>query len=136
MTIPVFNVQIPLLGSLANVLGIFFGAIVSGIVGAIALNLIDNAISNKQKQMNQELQNDKKNEIIKTQSGLIAVSSSVLAKEKEKLDASIKDRHALASEEMNKSIEIINQNAKDIKSDSENDNTNVIDKLNKLLDNM
>ena len=130
MTIPVFNVQIPLLGSLANVLGIFFGAIVSGIVGAIALNLIDNAISNKQKQMNQELQNDKKNEII------IAVSSSVLAKEKEKLDASIKDRHALASEEMNKSIEIINQNAKDIKSDSENDNTNVIDKLNKLLDNM
>lgn len=136
MTIPVFNVQIPLLGSLANILGIFFGAVVSGIVGAIALNLIDKAISNKQKQMNQELQTDKKNEIIKTQSGLIAVSSSVLAKEKEELDVSIKDRHASASDEMNKSIEKINQNAKNVKSKSENDNTNVIDKLNKLLDNL
>ena len=136
MTIPVFNVQIPLLGSLANILGIFFGAIVSGIVGAIALNLIDKAISNKQKQMNQELQIDKKNEIIKTQSGLIAVSSSALAKEKEEFDVSIKDRHASASNEMNKSIEKINQNAKNVKSKSENDNANVIDKLNKLLDNL
>ncbi len=136
MTIPVFNVQIPLLGSLANILGIFFGAIVSGIVGAIALNLIDKAISNKQKQMNRELQIDKKNEIIKTQSGLIAVSSSALAKEKEELDVSIKDRHTSASDEMNKSIEKINQNAKNVKSKSENDNANVIDKLNKLLDNL
>lgn len=136
MTIPVFNVQIPLLGSLANILGIFFGAVVSGIVGAIALNLIDKAISNKQKQMNQELQTDKKNEIIKTQSDLIAVSSSALAKEKEELDVSIKDRHTSASDEMNKSIEKINQNAKNVKSKSENDNTNVIDKLNKLLDNL
>ena len=136
MTIPVFNVQIPLLGSLANILGIFFGAIVSGIVGAIALNLIDKAISNKQKQLNQELQTDKKNEIIKTQSGLIAVSSSVLAKEKEELDVSIKDRHAFVSDEMNKSIKKINQNAKNVKSKSENDNANVIDKLNKLLDNL
>ncbi len=49
MHIPVFNIQIPLLGSLANILGIFLGAVVAGIVGAIALNLIDKAIAKKQK---------------------------------------------------------------------------------------
>lgn len=49
MTIPAFNIQIPLLGSLANILGIFFGAVVAGIIGAIALNLMDRAIAKKEK---------------------------------------------------------------------------------------
>ena len=43
------GIEIPLLGSLANILGIFFGAVVSGIIGAIALNIIDRAISKRQK---------------------------------------------------------------------------------------
>lgn len=37
MTIPIFAVEIPLLGSLANILGIFLGAVVAGIIGAIAI---------------------------------------------------------------------------------------------------
>lgn len=49
MSIPVFNIQIPLLGKLANILGIFFGAVVAGIIGAIALNLMDRAIAKKEK---------------------------------------------------------------------------------------
>lgn len=49
LAIPVFNIQIPLLGSLANILGIFFGAVIAGIIGAIALNLIDHAIAKKEK---------------------------------------------------------------------------------------
>lgn len=49
MSIPVFNIQIPLLGSLANILGIFFGGVVAGIIGAIALNLMDRAIAKKEK---------------------------------------------------------------------------------------
>ncbi len=49
MHIPIFNIPIPLLGSLANILGIFLGAVIAGIVGAIALNLIDKAIAKKTK---------------------------------------------------------------------------------------
>lgn len=49
MTIPVFNIQIPLLGSLSNIIGIFLGAVIAGVIGAIALNLIDKAIAKKQK---------------------------------------------------------------------------------------
>ncbi len=45
---PVFNIQIPLLGSLANVLGIFLGAVVAGIIGAIVINLIEKTIAKKQ----------------------------------------------------------------------------------------
>lgn len=49
MKIPIFNIQIPFLGSLANILGIFFGAVVAGIIGAILLNLMDRAIAKKEK---------------------------------------------------------------------------------------
>ena len=52
LTIPAFAIQIPLLGSLASLLGIFFGAIVSGIVGALAINLINRLVSRKLKEMN------------------------------------------------------------------------------------
>lgn len=48
MTIPVFNIQIPVLGSLANILGIFFGAVIAGIIGAIALNFINKLIAKKE----------------------------------------------------------------------------------------
>lgn len=47
--IPVFAVEIPLLGSLANILGIFLGAVVAGIIGAIVINLIDKSIAQTQK---------------------------------------------------------------------------------------
>ena len=67
MTIPAFAFQIPLLGSLANILGIFFGAIVSGIIGAIALNLIDRLLAKKVKSENQLRQIKKGNEILKKQ---------------------------------------------------------------------
>lgn len=44
MTIPFLAVEIPLLGSLANLIGLFTGGITAGIIGAIAINLIDKAV--------------------------------------------------------------------------------------------
>lgn len=49
MTIPILVVEIPLIGSLASLLGIFFGAVGSGIIGALLLNFIDKKIASKQK---------------------------------------------------------------------------------------
>ena len=40
-------IQIPLLGSLANIIGIFMGAIISGIIGAVAIYFIQKAIEKK-----------------------------------------------------------------------------------------
>ena len=45
MAIPVFAFEIPILGSLASLLGIFMGGLVAGIIGAIAMNLIDKAVA-------------------------------------------------------------------------------------------
>lgn len=47
-TIPFFALEIPLLGSMASVFGIFLGALISGIVGALALRIIDNAAAKYQ----------------------------------------------------------------------------------------
>ena len=70
LSISVFAIEIPLLGSLANVCGIFFGAIVSGIIGALLMNLIDSIIEEKiQKQIVVQLA-EKENVKIKTQTVL------------------------------------------------------------------
>ena len=44
-----FAFEIPLIGSLANILGVFLGAVVAGIVGAIAINMIEKAIEKQKK---------------------------------------------------------------------------------------
>ena len=48
MTIPFFALEIPLLGSMASIFGIFLGALISGIVGALALRIIDNTAAKYQ----------------------------------------------------------------------------------------
>lgn len=52
MAIPGFAFEIPLLGSLANIIGMFLGALVSGLIGALALNVIDRFISRRLKEEN------------------------------------------------------------------------------------
>ena len=45
--IPFLAIEIPLLGSLANVIGIFMGASISGIIGAITIDLIQKSVEKK-----------------------------------------------------------------------------------------
>ena len=64
MGIPFMAVDIPLLGSLANLIGTLMGAIVCGILGAIAINLINKYVAEQQRNENAILQINKKNEIL------------------------------------------------------------------------
>ena len=48
MEIAFFAIPIPLLGSFGSIIGIFLGALISGIVGALALKIIDNAAAKYQ----------------------------------------------------------------------------------------
>ncbi len=50
MTIPGFAFPIPIIGSLASLIGIFLGACICGIAGALILNLLHNMIVNKRKE--------------------------------------------------------------------------------------
>lgn len=110
MTIPIFAVEIPLLGSLANILGIFLGAVVAGIIGAIAINIIEKQIEKSMKRDNVDAQIEKGNEILRTQHKLQAVHEVKLDHAKGTTAQNIHDRHVAAANVMADSVENIRKN--------------------------
>ena len=110
MTIPIFAVEIPLLGSLANILGIFLGAVVAGIIGAIAITIIEKQIEKSMKRDNVDAQIEKGNEILRTQHQLQAVHEVKLDHTKGTTAQNIYDRHVAAANVMADSVESIRKN--------------------------
>lgn len=110
MTIPIFAVEIPLLGSLANILGIFLGAVVAGIIGAIAINIIEKQIEKSMKRENVDAQISKGNEILRTQHQLQVVSEAKLDHTKSTAAQNIHERHSAAANMMAESVENIRKN--------------------------
>lgn len=129
MTIPVFAVEFPLFGSFAGILGIFFGALVSGIIGAIALNFIDKAITKKRKQENREQQIAKSNEIITTQNQLIATIKKNVNNQAHEAADNIKNRHEKAADEMRSMVEEILNDESSTAISEVSSNQESIDKL-------
>lgn len=101
MAIPGFAFEIPLLGSLASLIGMFLGALVSGLIGALALNVIDRMIANRLKIENDKQQLEKKNEVIKTQENLIFVTGVQVSEKKVQVMTNIARRHSEAGEHFN-----------------------------------
>ena len=126
MTFPVFAVEIPLLGSLANIIGIFLGAVVAGIAGTLMLNLIDKLIAKKQRQEITEKQIEKGNEVLKKQAQVIAVNQEQLKRTKKKAGETIKKRHEAAAEVMEEATDYIF-------SEKEGDNTEILADINSTL---
>lgn len=110
MTIPIFAVEIPLLGSLANILGIFLGAVVAGIIGAIAINIIEKQIEKSMKRDNVDAQIEKGNEILRTQHQLQAVNEVKLDHTKGTTAQNIHDRHVAAANMAADAVENIRKN--------------------------
>lgn len=137
MTIPVFAIEIPLIGSIASIIGLFMGALTSGIAGAIVINFIDKLIANKLKSNIVEKQIDSSNKILKQQKQLEVVSKMRNEQVKSKIAVSIKDRHEKAAEAMKDIIERMTDykpnyketDAKDVISNNEKD----FDDMDKVL---
>ena len=108
MTVPFLVIEIPLLGSLANILGIFIGASISGIIGAIAINYIQKKLEKKLKNEATIKQIEKGNEILVAQAKIQKVSEQKLVFTKMQTASNIKNRH-------DKLSEYIEENEKDIK---------------------
>jgi len=135
LTIPVFAVQIPLFGSLANILGVFFSSLVSGIIGALALNLIDRLISKKLKQINVEKQISAKNEILVTQEKLIQLAEVKTTAKADQVYANIEERHKHAASEMKQILtKIADESIEKVEKESENKGT--LDEISNMLDNL
>ena len=104
MAVPIFAFEIPLLGSLANIVGIFLGAVVAGIIGAIAINFLDKLIAKKQKQEVQATIISKGNEILRTQAKQQIISEAVLENNKTSARSNISNRHYEAVQTMRDSF--------------------------------
>ena len=100
----IFAFELPLLGSLANILGIFLGALVAGIIGAIVINLIDRFIAKKQKQELQIAEIQKGNEILHIQAQQKERSIAVLERDKAAAQSNILNRHKDARVIMKESL--------------------------------
>lgn len=130
--LPALGVDIPVLGSPANLIGMLMGAIVCGVIGAIAINLINKHIAKQQKKDNLDSQIDKKNEILQIQTQLVDIKIQQMVDTKEQAAHSMMERHAQAKEMISDAMATIFREDID-----EEDNTdrlsNTADELAKLL---
>lgn len=142
MTIPVFAFQIPLLGSLASLLGMFFGALISGLIGALALNLIDKMIAKKQRSINHSQQINKKNDIINSQEQILVVTAAQAANDKKDTAQNVMYRHQEANDIIEKSTSSVDENlnavnANETKSEEiQTRNTSALDEIDDMLNNL
>lgn len=133
MAIPVFVVEIPLIGSLANILGIFLGAVVAGVIGAIAISILEKLIEKSLKSENIDAQIKKGNEILGTQHRLQIVNEVLLERDKDYLISTISQRHLEAVQIMKNSYGIIledfvgDSSSERVTSTNEDKNTVIID---------
>ncbi len=142
MTIPVFAFQIPLLGSLASLLGMFFGALISGLIGALALNLIDKMIAKKQRSINQSQQINKKNDIINSQEQILVVTAAQAANDKKDTAQNVMNRHQGANDIIEKSTSSVDENLNAVNDNEKKSeeiqtrNTSALDEIDDILNNL
>lgn len=121
--------EIPLLGSLANVIGLFLASLISGVVGAIVINLIDKFIAKRQKSNVVESLVDKGNDILKTQREILDVNEKNLVKTQEEVLSNIQENHKNASQ-------IIKTATEKIFTEDESDNQKDFDEIDSMLDDL
>lgn len=142
MTIPVFAFQIPMLGSLASLLGMFFGALISGLIGALALNLIDKMIAKKQRSINQSQQINKKNDIINSQEQILVVTAAQAANDKKDTAQNVMNRHQEANDIIEKSTSSVDENLNAVNDNEKKSeeiqtrNTSTLDEIDDILNNL
>lgn len=97
-SIPFFAIEIPLLGSLGSIIGIFMGALISGIIGALLLRFIDNLIQKQLRQENEKSQIERANVVLRTQFQLQEVTVAKVEQIKTETAGSIIQRHNEAAD--------------------------------------
>ena len=132
--IPFLAIEIPLLGSLANIIGIFMGASISGIIGAIAINYIQSKLEKKLKNEALIKQIDKGNEILVTQAKIQKVNEQKLVFTKIQTASNIKDRHNEFSEYVEENEKEIEEKNKILKNELEEYTKNTNKNLEKYIE--
>ena len=106
----VFAFENPLIGSLANILGMLLGAIVAGIIGAVAINMIEKRVAKGMQAEASASIIQKGNEVLMVQHQLQAVTEIRMQQAQAQTEREVKDRHAAAAQVMRNSLENIENN--------------------------
>lgn len=106
-TIPVLAFPIPLLGSLASIVGMFLGAVIAGIAGALVLRWIDNMIADRARIQLTQQQISQRNTIISSSGQLVVLNEKRLSHQKAVSAQSIMERHSESSEQIGEIIDEI-----------------------------
>lgn len=130
LPIPGFGFNIPLLGSLANILGIFLGSVISGIIGAIAIKIIDKAIGEAKNKENVEQIINQGNVILAKQEALIETDILGIEKQKAKANINITYRHDVLKAALSTNDSLANENANEIHQQNDETLSDIINKLN------
>ncbi len=137
MAFPVFAIEIPLLGSLANIVGMFLGTLVSGIIGAIVIQLLNKLSLKYQKRIAIKNEISLKNEVITLQNKLIDVKLENNENRRGETIKRIHIRHCEAQNMMINSVNNIMKNTTTIRSRSNaKKNDDDFDLMNKMLDDL
>jgi hypothetical protein len=104
LTVPGMQIVIPMLGTLANIIGLFLSSLVAGLAGAIVLNFIDKFIAKKLKAASNKEIRAKKNDAINTQLQLINVNGKIVANSYADNMKKIVDNHEYAGGEIRKIV--------------------------------
>ncbi|GGH86860.1 5-methylcytosine-specific restriction endonuclease McrA [Pullulanibacillus pueri] len=121
ITVPGMQIEIPLIGTLANMIGLFLSSLVSGLIGAIVLNLINKFIAKKLKEEQDQQIIDKKNGILNLQQVQLSVAENRVVALKENFMSGISENHALAKDVMRQSL---NKIFEDDNANNEDDTAN------------
>lgn len=93
LPLPGMGFEIKFLGTIANILGMFLASLLTGILGAIIINRLDQFISKKLIEENQKQQADKKNELLRIQDVQIFVAEQNVAVKRNHIFSKISQNH-------------------------------------------
>ena len=104
---PVFAFELPLIGSVASIIGLFAGGLVAGLIGALALNVIDDFIARKQRNELNEKLIDSANKTMETQQTIQSINNYKVDIIKHNTAFTIAQRHHDAGQTFQKSLDNI-----------------------------
>lgn len=103
-SIPGFAFEIPSVGSFASIMGIFAGATVSGIIGAIVINRIEKLYEEQQRAANREKRLDNNSRILSAQNEILGTQIA----QAEQTDMARRETLAQNEEEAEKLLQSLN----------------------------
>lgn len=110
-SIPGFAIEIPLLGSTAGLIGMFMGAVISGVAGALVLNMLDSIIAKQSREAITQKQIESGNTVVNTQAQLIALNDEKITRKQMIISESIAARHKKAAEIIGEVFDEINDDS-------------------------